>query len=72
MSEALRTRVLTAAVLAAALLAILLWLPSWVTVAVLTALVLAGAWEWSAFLRLPGPPWRLGYVLGVAALLWGA
>ena len=39
---------------------------------VLTALLLAGAWEWSAFLRLPRRAWRLGYVLLIVALLWGA
>ncbi|TLY54430.1 MAG: phosphatidate cytidylyltransferase [Gammaproteobacteria bacterium] len=43
MSEALRTRVLTAVVLAAVLLAVVLWLPEWATLAVMTALVLAGA-----------------------------
>ena len=72
MSETLRTRVLTAVVLAAVLLAVLLWLPEWVTVAVMTALVLAGAWEWSAFLRLPAASARGAYVLLVAALLFGA
>jgi phosphatidate cytidylyltransferase len=71
-SEALRKRVLTGLVLAAALLAILLWLPAPATVVVLTVLVLAGAWEWSAFLRLAGSRRRLGYVLLVALLLWGA
>lgn len=72
MSDSLRARVLTAVVLAAALLVILLALPSWVTVAVLTALVLAGAWEWSAFLRLLRPGLRLGYVLLVVLMLWAA
>jgi len=72
MSGTLRARVLTAVVLAATLLLILLWLPSWATVAVLTALLLAGAWEWSAFLRLPHRTWRLGYVLLIVALLWAA
>jgi phosphatidate cytidylyltransferase len=71
-SEALRTRVLTAVVLAAVLLAVLLWLPEWATVAVMTALVLAGAWEWSAFLRLPAVAPRGAYVVLVAALLVGA
>ena len=69
MAETLRTRVFTAVVLAAVLLAILLWLPPWATVAVMALLVLAGAWEWSAFLQLPGVALRAGYVLLVAALL---
>ena len=70
MNEALRKRVLTAVVLGVALLAILLWLPEWATVAVVTLIVLFGAWEWSAFLRLVDPGPRLGYVLLVGVLLW--
>jgi len=69
-TDALRKRVLTAVVLAALLLVILLWLPPWVTVVVFTLTVLLGAWEWSAFLRLSAPRWRLAYVLLVAVLLW--
>ena len=72
MTESLRKRVLTAVVLAAVLLAILFGLPAGWSVAVLTLLVLAGAWEWSAFLLL-GQPLRRGlYVALVAALLWAA
>jgi phosphatidate cytidylyltransferase len=71
-TDALRKRILTAVVLGSVLLAILLWLPDWVTVAVITVMALAGAWEWSAFLMLPGALWRLGYVLLVGALLWAA
>jgi phosphatidate cytidylyltransferase len=71
-TEALRKRVLTAVVLAAVMLAILLWLPGWVTVAVVTLMVLFGAWEWSAFLLLVAPGRRLGYVLLVGVLLWAA
>jgi len=72
MSDALRKRILTAVVLGAVLLAILLWLPDWVAVAVITLMALAGAWEWSAFLRLPAPAWRFAYLALVAALLWAA
>jgi phosphatidate cytidylyltransferase len=68
-NDSLRKRVLTAVVLAAALLAILLLLPEWVTVVALTALLLAGAWEWSAFLRLSTAARRLLYVALVALLL---
>jgi len=71
-TESLRKRVLTAVVLAAALLAILFGLPAGWTVAVLTLLVLAGAWEWSAFLLLGHPLGRVLYVALVALLLWGA
>jgi phosphatidate cytidylyltransferase len=69
MTEQLRQRVLTAVVLAAVLLAILLWLPPAATVVVLTVLLLAGAWEWSAFLRLATAAGRLQYVALVALLL---
>ncbi|HXZ60698.1 MAG TPA: phosphatidate cytidylyltransferase [Steroidobacteraceae bacterium] len=69
MSESLRERVLTAVVLAAALLVIVLWLPPVATVVALTALLLAGAWEWSAFLRLSTATRRLTYVALVALLL---
>jgi phosphatidate cytidylyltransferase len=61
--------VLTAVVLAAVLLVILLWLPPVATVVALTALLLAGAWEWSAFLRLSTAGRRLTYVALVALLL---
>lgn len=69
MNESLRKRVLTAVVLAAVLLVILLWLPPVATVVALTALLLAGAWEWSAFLRLSTAGRRLTYVALVALLL---
>ncbi|HYB24749.1 MAG TPA: phosphatidate cytidylyltransferase [Solirubrobacteraceae bacterium] len=69
-ADGLGKRILTAVVLAAAALAILLLLPQWVTVAGLTVLALAGAWEWSAFLLLASPVWRAGYVLLLGALLW--
>src|SRR6516164_7560347 len=69
-NDTLRKRVLTAVVLAAALLAILLWLPDWATVAVVTLIVLFGAWEWSAFLLLPAEAARFAYVLLVGVLLW--
>jgi phosphatidate cytidylyltransferase len=68
----LGTRILTAVVLGAVALATLLWLPKWVSVAGITALALAGAWEWSAFLLLPGPFWRVAYVLLVGGLMWAA
>jgi phosphatidate cytidylyltransferase len=72
-TEGLRKRILTAVVLAVALLAVLLWLPAWATVAVLTLLVLAGAWEWSAFLLLSAQPaLRAAYVLLIAVLLYAA
>ncbi|MGH8140165.1 MAG: phosphatidate cytidylyltransferase [Steroidobacteraceae bacterium] len=67
MNDALRKRIMTAVVLGATLLIIVLCLPAVATVIVLTVSVLAGAWEWSAFLRLPGSAFRAAYVafLGV-------
>jgi phosphatidate cytidylyltransferase len=68
-NDSLRKRVITAVVLAVALLVILLWLPPAATVIALTALLLAGAWEWSAFLRLSAATQRVSYVAVVALLL---
>ncbi|HEY6927117.1 MAG TPA: phosphatidate cytidylyltransferase, partial [Steroidobacteraceae bacterium] len=69
MTESLRKRIITAVVLAALFLGILLYLPAIATVIVMTALVLAGAWEWSAFLRTHRGITRAAYVVLVAVLL---
>ncbi|HEY6516760.1 MAG TPA: phosphatidate cytidylyltransferase [Steroidobacteraceae bacterium] len=69
MSESLRKRVATAAVLIALLLVVLFWLPAVAAVAVLTIVVLMGAWEWSAFLKWTDPRARGAYVALVAVLL---
>ncbi len=50
----LRQRVATALVLGAFILVVLFLLPSWATVAVITVAILAGAWEWSAFIGAGG------------------
>jgi phosphatidate cytidylyltransferase len=71
-TESLRKRILTAAVLAVALLVTVLYLPSWATLAVVSAVVLLGAWEWSGFLRLPGTGLRLAYVGLIAVLMFAA
>jgi phosphatidate cytidylyltransferase len=68
-NEALRKRIITAVVLGAIFLAIVLLLPPVATLVVLTMLVLAGAWEWSAFLRLRSSGFRLLYVAFVALLM---
>ena len=68
MSETLRKRVATAAVLIALLLAVLFWLPAVATVGLLTLVVLVGAWEWSAFVKLADPRLRGAYV-GLVGLL---
>ena len=69
MSDSLRKRIITAAILIALLLVVLLALPGSATVVLLSAMVLMGAWEWSGFLRTPRRWLRAGYVLLVGALL---
>jgi phosphatidate cytidylyltransferase len=68
-NEGLRKRVITAVVAAAVLLVVILWLPAVATAVVVTVTVLAGAWEWSAFLRLPGVAFRAVYVGFIAAMM---
>ncbi|MGH8298390.1 MAG: phosphatidate cytidylyltransferase [Steroidobacteraceae bacterium] len=69
MSESLRKRVATAAILIALLLAVLFWLPAAATVGLLTLVVLVGAWEWSAFVKLADPRLRGAYAGFVGLLL---
>jgi len=69
MAEGIRKRVTTAIVLVVILLAVLLWLPPVATVVAMTLIVMAGAWEWSAFLCAPGMAYRLLYVAIIGALL---
>ncbi|HEU4623907.1 MAG TPA: phosphatidate cytidylyltransferase [Steroidobacteraceae bacterium] len=69
MAEGIKKRVTTAVVLAAILLAVVLWLPPWGTQALMTLVVLAGAWEWSAFLRVQSLALRITYVVLIAALM---
>lgn len=70
MAEGIRTRVITAAVLVAILLAVVFWLPPRATTIALTIVVLAGAWEWSAFLKVSSLAMRVVYVAVVGALMW--
>jgi phosphatidate cytidylyltransferase len=72
MTESLRKRIITAVILAVLFLGVLLWLPPVATVIVVTALVLTGAWEWSAFLRPTAGIARVAYVALLAVLLLGA
>lgn len=69
MNDALRKRVVTAVVLAVGLLAVVLLMPPVATTVMVTVAVLAGAWEWSAFLRTKHVALRVGYVALVAVLL---
>ena len=69
MTESLRKRIVTAVIVAVLFLGVLFFLPPVATVIVLTALVLAGAWEWSAFLRATRVRARAAYVVLVGLLL---
>lgn len=69
----LRQRIVTALALGVLVVAAIFWLPSGVTTAVITLLMLAGAWEWSAFPGFKHPIARVAYVAAVAAcigLIW--
>ena len=69
MSDGLRKRIITAVILGGGFLAIALLLPAIATYILLTLLILAGAWEWSGFLRLSSVGLRALYVALVAGLL---
>lgn len=62
----LRQRVITALVLAPCVLLVILGIPHIITAAVLSLLVMAGAWEWSAFPGFTQNSARLGYVAFIA------
>lgn len=66
----LKTRIITAVVLVVVLLAVVFLLPPIATVIGVTAMVIAGAWEWSAFLRAPALAVRALYVAAIVVLLW--
>jgi phosphatidate cytidylyltransferase len=70
-SDSLFKRIVTAVVLGAALLVVLLGLPPAFSVALVSVAVLAGAWEWSGFLKVTSPALRAAYVGLIAALIWG-
>lgn len=63
----MRTRIITALVLCALIAGALLQPESAYFGVVLGLMLLGAAWEWSAFLHLPGPVVRLAYVMVVLA-----
>mgnify|MGYP001826935808 FL=1 len=65
----MKQRIITAVVALLALLLVLFYLPGEVALAVIVAVMLAGAWEWSAFLGVPGKTARIAYVVIIAGLL---
>lgn len=71
----LRLRVITALLMAPVALFVVMWLPHDLTALVFALLVVAGAWEWSAFPGFTQRPARYLFVLCVAAglaILWWA
>jgi phosphatidate cytidylyltransferase len=65
----MKQRVVTAVIALLALLAILFYLPQEVALAAIIVVILAGAWEWSAFLGTPGNGVRIAYVVLIGALI---
>jgi len=68
----LEERIRTALILGALLIVVLFVLPVWATVVVVTVALLAGAWEWSAFIGRSGQVGlaaRLLYVAAIAAAM---
>lgn len=65
----MKQRIVTAILTLGMLGAVLFLAPPSVTEAVVVAILLVGAWEWSAFLEAPGRVARAAYVLLIAALL---
>ena len=67
----LRERVITALILAALVLLVIFFLPHVATMAALALLIVAAAWEWSAFPRFTQHSARIVYVAFVAACVAG-
>jgi len=63
--------VITAVALVAFLLAVMLGLPSFATIWLVTILILIGAWEWAAFIGKGGNGSRAAFTAVVGALLAG-
>ena len=65
----MKQRIITAVIALLALLLVLFVVPNQIALFVIVAVMLTGAWEWSAFLNLAGNAGRLIYVAMIAALL---
>ena len=68
----MKQRVITAVLALLVLLAVLFYVPENVAIGVFVAVMLAGAWEWSAFLGVQGNGLRITYVGIIAALIGAA
>jgi phosphatidate cytidylyltransferase len=65
----MKQRIITAVIALLALMLVLFYVPNEVALIVIVAVMLGGAWEWSAFLGAPGNTTRVAYVVIVAALI---
>jgi phosphatidate cytidylyltransferase len=65
----MKQRVITALIALLALLAVLFYAPQEIALGVIVIVMLAGAWEWSAFLGDVGRATRIAYVAIIAGLL---
>ncbi len=65
----MKQRIITALIALVVLLFVLFRAPQEVALGVIIAVMLAGAWEWSAFLELGNDALRLVYVAAIGALL---
>lgn len=65
----MKQRVITAIIALLLLTLVLFFVPPMVAQVVIIAVILAGAWEWSAFLGTSGNAMRILYVCGIGVLL---
>lgn len=65
----MKQRIITAVIALLVLLLVLFVAPQQVAMLVIVAVMLAGAWEWSAFLKLSGNVGRVFYVIAIGAML---
>lgn len=65
----MKQRIITAVIALLALMLVLFYLPNEVTLVIIVAVMLGGAWEWSAFLGTRGNATRSVYVVIVGVLI---
>ncbi len=65
----MKQRIITAVIALLALMVVLFYVPREAALVVIVAVILGGAWEWSAFLGAPGNATRAAYVAIIAALI---
>jgi len=65
----MKQRIITAVIALIVLMLVLFVVPEQVALLVIVAVMLVGAWEWSAFFNMPGTAVRVAYVVAIGALL---